>query len=381
MGGNIGSIQIKSFKLPGDIMESEEKLRFFEESMIQKSSFKRGSATALSTVTNEKGPVGYSLGFPSREMYEFPSIVNVEVYRGDCPCSCVHCPVGTTEPSKRKERFGEKGIELSFYGKIAEEISHYPSSTLRIHSVGEPLLWEELPKALKLSHNKGVKSWIFTCAVTNEKSLLDAICENTSIVEVSVNSTTPEDYKATKGIDAFELVTKNIRYIHELKDKGLPVRLIVSRVQSKALAADEEFVSYWKSTGWVDDAFVRTYHTYNDLLPELSSPKQCEMKHEPCLVHWARFNISVDGYSVVCFNELFNEHLEPSLILGDVNEQTIAEIWQEPKLNALRRAELSSDYSNLPFNDALPCKDCYSCQPLYGNRQTSEHQIRKLKGS
>ncbi|MBU2592010.1 MAG: SPASM domain-containing protein [Patescibacteria group bacterium] len=319
-----------------------------------------------------------SLGFPSREMYEFPNIINIEVYRGDCYCSCVHCPVGTTEPSDRKQRFGERGIDLELYKKIVAEVSHHPHSAIRVHSVGEPLIWEGLVEVLRFTHDNAVRSWIFTCAATSNTDLLEAICENINVVEVSVNSTTPEDYRATKGINAFELVLGNIRRMHEyITSKNLATRLIVSRVESLDKTKDEEFVRYWKSSGLVDDAFARSYHTYNDMMPELSS-QEGQHKHDPCLVHWARFNISVNGYAVVCFNELFKEHLNPSLILGDLREQSIAEIWLGPKLTALRRAELSRDYSTLPFSKALPCKDCYSCQPLFGNRQTSEYQIKQL---
>ncbi len=318
-----------------------------------------------------------SSGFPTKEMYDFPNIINVEVYSGDCPCRCVHCPVGATEPGRRKERFGHKGIGLELYKKIVAEISKYPHSTLRIHSVGEPLRWKNLIDALKLSHNSSVKSWIFTSAVTSDTSLLEAICKNTNIVEVSVNSVTPEDYKATKGINAFEMVFENIRHMRNfIKRNKLSTRLIASRVQSPTRVKDEEFVKYWQSSGLVDDAFVRTYHTYNDLMAELEEkqPKQ----HQPCLVHWGRFNISTEGYVIVCFNELFKEHLEPSLILGNVNKQTIAEIWHGHKLTALRKAELCGNYSTLSFEKALPCKDCTSCQPLRGSRQTSEHQIKQI---
>jgi len=318
-----------------------------------------------------------SLGFRDIEMHEFPNIINIEVYRGDCYCSCVHCPVGTTEPGKRKERFGERGMDLELYKKIVAEMSQHPHSTVRVHSVGEPLIWENLAEALQFTHDNGVIPWIFTCAATNDTDLLEAICDNTNFVEVSVNSVTPDDYKATKGVDAFEIVSGNIQRMHDyIRDKGLATRLIASRVESLNKTADEEFVRYWKDSGLVDDAFIRSYHTYNDILPKL--PGEAQHKHEPCLVHWARFNISVDGYAVVCFNELFKEHLDPSLVFGNLREQSIAEIWHGPKLTALRRAELSGDYSTLPFGEALPCKDCYSCQPLLGKRQTSEYQIRQF---
>jgi len=319
------------------------------------------------------------LGFRTREEFEFPKIINIEVYRGDCFCNCVHCPVGITESGKRQKKFGKNEFDIGLYKKIIGEISHYQHSTVRLHSVGEPILWKNLVEALKFTNENNVNSWLFTCAVTNDYRLLEAICANTDVVEVSVNSTNPEDYKATKGINAFELVSENIRRMHDyVKEKKLSVRLLVSRVESLDKASDKTFVNYWKSSGMVNDAFVRSYHTYNDMIPELSEIGKD--KHEACLVHWARFNISVDGFAVVCFNELFKPQVDSSLKFGDVRQQSIEEIWHGHKLTALREAELNGDYSALHFGNALPCNNCYSCQPLSGDRQTSEYQLSHLRG-
>ena len=318
-----------------------------------------------------------SLGFLDREGFEFPKIVNLEVFRGACPCRCVHCPVGTTPREQRAKRFGRKGMELGLYEKIVGEIAVHPSSTLRIHSAGEPLLWENLPTALEIVARRGVRSWIFTSAVTAEEALLDALCDTVRIIEVSVNSTTAGDYAATKGIDAFERVTANIHHMRDRIRAGARARLIVSRVQTPDEAADRAFVEHWMSSGLVDDAFVRTYHTYNDLLADMPRPDP-GAGHQACLVHWARFNITVDGYAIVCFNEVFKERLDPALIYGDLHKRSIAKIWHGPRLKALRAAELSGDYSSLGFGEALPCTHCTSCQPLRGDRQTSEHQVSQL---
>ncbi len=321
-----------------------------------------------------------TLGFRTKEESEFPNIINVEVYRGYCPASCLHCPVGITEPNERRKRFGDKGIDLRLYKKIVDEIAEHPGSALRIHSAGEPLVWQDLVEAIKISNNTNINSWIFTCAITTDKSLLEALCEYTSFIEVSVNSITPEDYAATKGVNLFRNVKENITHMHDYIIKNsLSGRLIASRVQSMDEAADKEFVRHWKSSGLVNDAFVRSYHTYNEIMDELAVEGVLS-KHEPCLVHWARFNINTEGLAVVCFNELFKEKLDPALIYGDINKQSIAEIWNGPGLTALREAELSGDYSNLPFIEAVPCKDCTACQPLFGDRETSEHQIDQLEG-
>ncbi len=196
-----------------------------------------------------------------------------------------------------------------------------------------------------------------------------------AIVEVSVNSINAADYRETKGIDAFDRVLENLRAMHERRGNG--VRLIASRVQSQDQNADEEFVRHWKSSGLVDDSFVRSYHTYNDAIAELD-PHQAKPPHQACLVHWARFNIDVQGRAVVCFNELFKPALEPSLILGNVHTGKISEIWHGPKLTALRKAELSGDYGQLAATEHLPCNKCTSCQPLCKHGPTSEHQLVQL---
>ncbi|HUT94268.1 MAG TPA: SPASM domain-containing protein [Thermoguttaceae bacterium] len=318
------------------------------------------------------------LGFPSREAFEFPNIVNAEVYRSQCPCRCRHCPVGRTEPGRRAARFGQRGMDLGLFRKIVLEMARYPRRVLRVHAAGEPLLWDGLTEALASTRRCGVRTWLFTSAVTEDRELLAAVCASADVIEVSLNGTTREDYLATKGVDAFDLVVANLRHMRQRMRPETPARLIVSRVESLDAGADGRFVQLWKASGLVDDAFVRSYHTYNALLPELACARQPAPAHEPCLVHWARFNVSVEGKVVVCFNELFKEKLDQSLVIGDVRVQSIAEIWHGAALTALRRAELSGDYSALPIAGALPCPHCGSCQPLRGHRQTSEFQMRQL---
>lgn len=319
-----------------------------------------------------------SLGFPSHEAFEFPNIVNVEIYRGQCPCACVHCPVGRTPYAERPGRFGYRTIAQQLFGKITAEMTRYPGRVLRVHAVGEPLLWEELPLALKSCREHAVKTWLFTSALTHDVERLEAVGRAADIIEVSLNSTDRNDYRATKGVDGFDTVTANLQRLHALKNQGAPLRLIVSRVESADAAMDHEFIRHWQASGLVDDAFVRSYHTYNDLLRGSAG---AAARHEPCLVHWARFNVSAAGQVVVCFNELFKPQLDPTLVIGDLNRQTIAEVWRGSALTALRAAELGGNYSSLPFGNSLPCGKCSCCQPLRSQRQTSEHQLRQLCSS
>lgn len=314
------------------------------------------------------------LGFLEREKWNFPLIVNLNVFRGECPCKCVHCPVGQVEFSKRAKRFLKGELPISLYKKVVDEMAAINSKgVLRIHSVGEPLLWENLIQAVHYSKINKVQTWIFTSAITRDTSLLEELCKNIDIIEISVNSIEREDYLQTKGIDGFELVKSNILYMLEyIKSNHLLTRLICSRVQTNDKSQDENFVSYWKSIDGISDVFVRSFHNYNGLLN--SDHDKQHMNNQACLVHWARFNIDVNGDAVVCFNELFKESIGEEIILGNVNNESIENIWKSDKLNSIRLFQLNKGKLNIK----LPCSECTTCQKYPPHENTSEKQIKSL---
>ena len=318
------------------------------------------------------------IGFETLQQYRFPNIINVCVIRGDCPCQCIHCPVGRTPTKKRHERFGESYIPLHLFKKIVREMSNYPHSTLRIHGVGEPILWKELSFALEFATDHHVRTWLFTCLVTQSEELLKDLATYSDIIEISVNSIDAKEYKQTKGIDEFSLVKHNIKFLKDfVSSNNLSTRIIVSRVESDNKIYDADFVQYWKATHLLDDCFIRSYHDYNTLLEN----KLQQERQEPisCLVHWNRFNIDCDGTAVVCFNELFKgKHPEKNLTFGSINTQSVSEIWHCDRLNLIRAAQVEKDYSIVDFTDKLPCINCSSCQPLHGKNSNSENQINCL---
>jgi MoaA/NifB/PqqE/SkfB family radical SAM enzyme len=242
---------------------------------------------------------------------------------------------------------------------------------LRFHSVGEPLYWQNLSEAIRYARKKEVSSWIFTSAVNVCPELYRELIENVSIVEVSVNSTEAEDYRLTKGTNAFKLVEENIIYMSKMRKDN---RLVVSRVQSSCKEQDDAFVEFWKKSGLVDDAFIRSFHNYNDILQTEGTINKSLM--QPCLVHFARFNIDTDGMAVVCFNELFRYPRDKHIELGNVQTTAICEIWNGEMLERIRTASLCGNYSEL---QDLYCPKCRFCQPLNTKRETSESQILKLK--
>jgi MoaA/NifB/PqqE/SkfB family radical SAM enzyme len=315
-------------------------------------------------------------GFKNQDEEKFPNIVNVCVLKGSCPCKCVHCPVGSQPYHKRKSIFGSEIMSFETFKKIADEVAKYPHSSIRIHSVGEPLLWPHLEEALAYTKAKNIKTWLFTSLVTKDKYALFCIANSSAIVEVSINSIDPKNYSNTKGINSFNDVKKNLKYVSNIiKSYSLDTRLIVSRVQSSDTKYDSKFVGFWKKTKLVEDAFIRSYHDYNGLINNrgIDSIRGAV----PCIVHWARFSIDCNGNALVCFNELFRKY-DDSLVLGNINDNLITEIWHGEKLNSIRNAQMKNDYGLIHFTKNLPCKNCRFCQPLNTERVTSEYQLKKI---
>lgn len=311
--------------------------------------------------------------FPSKEMMEFPSIINLEVFRGKCPCRCIHCPVGRMDVNERKEFYGVEGISQDLYTKIIDEVALHSQSALRIHSVGEPLLWEELRNFVIYANSKNVQLWLFTSLLTDDTDLLRCLCENVRIIEVSVNNINEEEYRREKGVNGFEIVKKNIHFMNKyIKDNNLNCRLLVSRVQTKSLEKDNQFIKYWTDSNVAADVFVRTYHSYNDLIEKRFDIGK---KNRGCLVHWLRFNISLKGKVVVCFNELFKKSISDEIVLGDINFQTISEIWKSEYLNKIRTCDLNATYLENGFSRDFPCVKCISCNSIKDTSNTSEKQL------
>jgi radical SAM protein with 4Fe4S-binding SPASM domain len=155
------------------------------------------------------------------------------------------------------------------------------------------------------------------------------------------------------------------------------LRLLASRVQTDSKENDDRFVQYWKESRLVDDVFVRSYHTYSNILLPLHK-EEVVMKKEPCLVHWARFNMDTNGDVYVCFNELFKENRNLDSILGNIYNSSIRDIWQGEKLKQIREAELSGNYSKLTFCKNFSCKNCNTFQPLLSHKETSEKQVNAV---
>ena len=304
-----------------------------------------------------------------------PKIINLGVVRGNCPAKCIHCPVGETPASIRNEKFGYGYMDIEIFYSLCSQIKEFNSGDLpwlRIHGIGEPATWHSLGKALAFTQSNKIKTWVFTMGLgTNRETFLETFAL-ADIVEFSINASSIEDFKCTKGLGNKEYDEIKLRMEKLASLKNRP-KILVSRVQTKDKAKDDEFIEYWKSKNIFDDVFIRSFHDYGKRIEDkdnLLINSTVNYTKKSCLVPTARMNIDgVLGIAVRCFNELFDKpEVAKSKSIGSILESnSLKDIWYSETMNKWRENTFAYEQ----------CSTCKACQPV--NPNSSEKQLVQNK--
>jgi MoaA/NifB/PqqE/SkfB family radical SAM enzyme len=253
----------------------------------------------------------------------------------------------------------------------------WPSSHILFGGFGESLMhprYLEMLKAMK-STGASVHTYSNGILLTEEmaKGLVDA---GMNKISVSLGGATRETYHKVRGVDAFDAVVQNLRFLNEYKKlKGtqfprvsfnvVAMESVMSEVNgmlelAKELGVEEMSMPNLVVQGdslrhefiWSDREKNRTIiDTAEKLAERLSIRFHAPVLDERegyCWDLFNRLNINWDGSVMSCAMERF--------ILGDLRTQTIAGIWNSPGLVKLR-----SDF--LAGKAAEHCPQC-ACRNL-----------------
>jgi pyruvate-formate lyase-activating enzyme len=275
-----------------------------------------------------------------------PTVILIE-NTNCCNAQCVMCP---RETLSRKRGFMEFGL----FEKIMKELSGARRKpVVHLHGFGEPLLDELMPERIKLAKACGIKH---TYLVTNASLLFPETAKKIiqaglDTMKISFYGTDEESYRATmRGLD-FKVALHNIREFvrirKELK-KRTPKLILQYMPQEANGARTEEFQSLWRSVldtragDCVNLCSVDNFgggRAYNIVGERIVSV---------CFYPWTALSVLCDGRAVTCcmdYNGLQD--------VGDLNVQSVAEIWNGPVLSAIRRNFGKLDYSG--FKTCLRC--------------------------
>ena len=273
---------------------------------------------------------------------EFPLLVDIEL-SSICNLSCPMC---YTITDKFKENVNVKRMEWELYKKIIDEIDGKVPA-IRLSLRGEATLHKKFIDAIKYAKDHNIKE---VSTLTHGGKLNLPYFQK--IVEAGIDWITI----SIDGIDSvYDRVRKPLKFndiynklqaIKRFKEENNLVRPVI-KVQGVWPAINESGVNnYYDTLMPVTDLVA-----FNPLIDYLSKDTSIEYLEEfTCPQQYQRLVIGADGLVMKCSNDEENRE-----VIGDINNETVHEIWHGKKMQAVRSLHLE----HRGFMKSSVCRKCY----------------------
>jgi len=289
---------------------------------------------------------GLSAAFPSQVIIDATELCNL---------SCTHCP----HPAfKKSDFYGGRSLGRGLVSKAIDEVATAGRGHVqyvRFASDGEPLL------------NKGIFSML-TEAVTNSGTFVSLTTNGTlltpprieqliatgvHLVDISIDAFSAETYAKIRVRGDLAVTRGNVeRLIARVRESGSPMRIAVSYIEQPGNRHETaDFERFWTNAGAHSVAIRRLHSASGAVIPVAAvMRKQGAIKQRtPCVYPWERVVLTPRETLAFCPSDWTG-----GSSLVDYRTNTIAEVWQSRRYEALRRAHLTNDYSGHAFCGQCP---------------------------
>lgn len=263
-----------------------------------------------------------------------------------CNFKCNYC-IFQLPKTKRGFISDKVAMDLGLFKKCIDDMTKFPNKikVLRFVGIGEPLLHPKIAVMVEYAASKKVAK---TLEMLTNASLLtpkmsdSLISSGLSRLVVSLQGTTKQKYKDVCRADIdFEKFLENLRYFYNHRgDAQMYIKIIDCALDGKA---DEK--RFYQLFGDICDTMAIEHtvpiHSGVDYKKVIKGKDMSVTQFglpvsevKICPQAFFHFQINPDGKVVPCYS------FEYPGIMGDVNNQSIAEIWNGKKFQNFRRTML-----------------------------------------
>ncbi|MCG8564110.1 MAG: radical SAM protein [Desulfobacterales bacterium] len=295
----------------------------------------------------------------------FPQFFQIENTRR-CNARCPFCAHGKWDMSV-------PDMPDRLFDKIVEEFQDYREwiRFVDIQRAGEPLLDPKIGSRIRRMKDIGIR---FVTLSTNG-SLLDESMGRTLLeagideVMISIDSVEKQEYETLRRGLNFERVVSNIKGFFELRDREKPDTIIRVRGVAcfDALLPENQqkiadFESHWAPHKRPQDrVYMKRLHTWGNehQWDECKDGYEGELDYMPCIVPWSTLHVTTMGRVPLC-----GQDMDAKADMGDINVQSIAEVWQAPAFQRVRERHAAGRRNEISF-----CRSCRLYDPDYSIEQ------------
>ena len=294
-----------------------------------------------------------SYGFTRPEHAEFPPILIVAVTNA-CDMACIHCahPVIKRDPGYRATM-----MDPEIHTRVVEQTRPYRDQlwVFRYAADGESLLHPRFLDMVEETVGAGIGPVdLTTNAMTlSEEKMRRLLLAPIDVIDVSLDAFRKETYEAIRIRGKFDVVTRNLRRLVELRDAlDSPTRIMTSIIRQQQSEGEiEQFQEFWGQ--YVDEVLVRGLNT--DLgIVNASQTYFRDIERWPCPQFWKRVTINPHGEVRFCVEDWRNEG-----VVGNVVDGSIREIWTGALYQHMRDLHASGRWGDMSM-----CRKCMDWQHM-----------------
>jgi radical SAM protein with 4Fe4S-binding SPASM domain len=270
-----------------------------------------------------------------------------------CNLSCSFCPQSLAD---YKERAGYwEHMDIALYRKVISEIQAMEIKSLKLYFFGEPLLHPQIGEILTLGTAACDRVELTTNGMPMTAKRASEIVEaEVDYVRVSIYDDIPHP----------ENVVRNVRTLWETrKARGVAKPFIFVKVfdQAKADAIRPDY------EGICDEIGPEGLHSIGSDMIQI---KRLTGPHVACPYPFYNLVVKSNGDVVPCCVAW-----KKSLVVGNANEQTLAEIWKGERLAEIHRLHLSGRSSELAA--CAKCDTIFGCPDSVDSLTVEEYERRR----
>lgn len=277
---------------------------------------------------------------------DFPKRVEIEMV-SDCNLKCVYCPRHFVNTLKGY-------IKFDLFEKIINELSSKPETVLVLHRRGESMLHPRFNDMLNLVSGKFKEVQMATNATMLNENKFEAIVNGLDFLSFSLD--TPHNFNKTRIPAKYEKVEKNILAFLDYNKGRIKTQASMVKTEKTPQEDCDLFINIW--TNRVDRVRIYEAHSEDGNFGSLKNPRT---PRKPCVMPIYDMLIYDDGRVARCNHDWDSDGM------GDVNINTIHEIWHNDKYKELRCQH--SNVGNCAITDPI-CSKCDSWYPEIGNQGT-----------
>lgn len=287
---------------------------------------------------------------------KLPRVINISFNEHTCMYKCVMCPY--SENSVREAYKKKEEMSFETLKNLVASIPNDPYYSFDISSIGETL--EFAPLSDFVAHMKQEKPLVNTIISTNGVLLNDEISVkliNSGLdnMQVSLFAQNAEDHRLITGTSTFEKVRKNIqnfwRIRNELGSTKPFVQIFMMETEETKQYSDG-FIDEWSQ--YSDKAFLRPMYNVGRKIEGLTPLEEHALPTRyPCIAPWYSTAVCSNGDILACYAFHWHVDKKEDMVIGNINNNTLEEIYSGQNMREFRKKHLELDFSSLPV-----CGDC-----------------------